>query len=103
MDVDARLWTSRGPHADARLRADARGCDGRVRQELAAGIAPGAGAHGRPCPPLGMGCAIRPLASRPRTMNRSAACEVRPTGAIELPRCAASSPTLAVGLDAVVE
>ena len=27
----------RGPHADARLRGDARGRHGRVRQELAAG------------------------------------------------------------------
>jgi hypothetical protein len=29
-----RLWPPPGPHADARLRADARGRDGRVRQEL---------------------------------------------------------------------
>src|SRR5215470_4907692 len=27
-----------GPHANARLRADARGRDGRVRQELAVGV-----------------------------------------------------------------
>ena len=37
------MWTlafgySPGPHADARLRGDARGCDGGVRQELATGI-----------------------------------------------------------------
>jgi len=34
MDVDACLWAPRGPHADARLRGDARGCDGGVRQKL---------------------------------------------------------------------
>jgi hypothetical protein len=38
VDVDARLWASRGPHSDARLRGDTRGRDGGVRQELAAGI-----------------------------------------------------------------
>jgi hypothetical protein len=38
MDVDARLRSPPGPHADARLRADARGRDGGVCQELAAGI-----------------------------------------------------------------
>ena len=37
MDVDARLRAPRGPHADARLRGDARGCHGSVREELAAG------------------------------------------------------------------
>jgi hypothetical protein len=36
VDVDARLWPARGPRADARLRADARGCDNAVRGELAA-------------------------------------------------------------------
>ena len=41
MDVDARLRAPRGPHADARLRADARGRDGGVRQELAVGVADG--------------------------------------------------------------
>jgi len=35
---DAGLWPPRRPHADLRLRADARGCDGGVRQELAAGV-----------------------------------------------------------------
>src|SRR5262249_21711720 len=33
----AGLWPPQGPHANARLRADARRRDGRVRQELAAG------------------------------------------------------------------
>src|SRR5215831_18763111 len=33
-----RLRPSRGPHADARLRADARGRDGGVRIKLAAGV-----------------------------------------------------------------
>src|SRR5262245_65315027 len=37
MAVDARLWPSRRPHADLRLRGDARGCDGSVRKELATG------------------------------------------------------------------
>src|SRR5262249_52906349 len=37
--VDARLRPARGPYADAWLRADARGRDGGVREELAAGIA----------------------------------------------------------------
>src|SRR5262249_34938251 len=37
------MWTllfdfQRGPHADARLRADARGCDGGFREELAAEV-----------------------------------------------------------------
>jgi hypothetical protein len=32
----ARLWASRGPHADLRLRADARGSNGGIREELAA-------------------------------------------------------------------
>ena len=32
------FWPSRRPHADIRLRGDARGRDGRVRQELAAGV-----------------------------------------------------------------
>src|SRR6516162_9493662 len=36
--VDAGLWLSRGPDANARLRADARGRDGGVREELAAGV-----------------------------------------------------------------
>src|SRR5215472_9104453 len=34
------IWTPRRSHADPRLRADARGCNGGVRQELAAGIGP---------------------------------------------------------------
>src|SRR5215471_20306093 len=38
MVVDARVRIPRGPHPDARLRGDARGRDGRVRQELAAGV-----------------------------------------------------------------
>ena len=38
MGVDPGLWLPRGSHADTRLRADARGCDGGVREELAAGI-----------------------------------------------------------------
>jgi hypothetical protein len=36
MDVNARLWAARGPHADTRLRGDARRRDGSLRQELAA-------------------------------------------------------------------
>src|SRR5215469_5622913 len=40
MAMDASLRPPRGLYADARLRADARGCDGGVRQELAAGIGP---------------------------------------------------------------
>ena len=39
VDVDAGLGAPRGPHADARLRADARGRDGGVREKLAEGIA----------------------------------------------------------------
>ena len=38
LDEDARLRASRGPHADTRLRADTRGHDGGVREELAAGV-----------------------------------------------------------------
>jgi hypothetical protein len=38
--VDAYLSAITRTHADARLRADARGRDGGVRQELAAGVAP---------------------------------------------------------------
>ena len=38
LDVDARLRAPRRPHADARLRGDARGRDGGVRKELAAGV-----------------------------------------------------------------
>jgi hypothetical protein len=34
--VDADVRPPRGPHADARPRADVRGCDGCVRKELAA-------------------------------------------------------------------
>jgi hypothetical protein len=34
------LRLSRGPNADPRLRGDARGCDGGLRQELATAIAP---------------------------------------------------------------
>jgi hypothetical protein len=34
VDVDARIRLSRGPHADARLRSDARGGDGGVREKL---------------------------------------------------------------------
>src|SRR5262245_30848921 len=37
MAVDAGLRAPRGPHAAARLRADARGCNGGVREELASG------------------------------------------------------------------
>jgi hypothetical protein len=40
MAVDSGLWASRGPHADARLRADARGRDGGIREKLAAGMTP---------------------------------------------------------------
>jgi hypothetical protein len=36
VDVDAGLRLSQRPHTDSRLRADARGCHGGVRQELAA-------------------------------------------------------------------
>src|SRR5205823_2186136 len=36
--VDARLRTARGSVADARLRADARGGVGGVREKLAAGV-----------------------------------------------------------------
>src|SRR5215468_3145285 len=36
--VGASFRAPRGPHAEARLRSDARGRDGGVRQELAAGI-----------------------------------------------------------------
>jgi hypothetical protein len=36
LDVDAR-FRARGPHSDARLRGDARGRDGGVREKLAAG------------------------------------------------------------------
>jgi len=38
VDVDAGVWVSRGPLADARLRGDARGRNGGVRQELATGV-----------------------------------------------------------------
>src|SRR5262245_2159636 len=38
MAVDARLWPARRPLADLRLRADARGGDGGVREELAVGV-----------------------------------------------------------------
>src|SRR5262249_27019750 len=38
--LDPRLRPPRRSHAHLRLRADARGCDGSVRQELAAGVAP---------------------------------------------------------------
>jgi hypothetical protein len=38
VDVDARIRAPRGPHADARLRSDARGRDGGVREELVEGI-----------------------------------------------------------------
>src|SRR5215831_801824 len=38
MAVDARLPPSRGPHANARLRGDARDCHGSVHGELAAGV-----------------------------------------------------------------
>src|SRR5262249_60005398 len=38
VDVDARLWAPRRPHAGARLCRDARGSDGGIREELAAGI-----------------------------------------------------------------
>jgi len=36
--VDAGFRAPQGPHADARLRVDARGCDGGIRKELAAGV-----------------------------------------------------------------
>ena len=35
VDVDAGLWAARGPHADARSRADARNGHAGLRQELA--------------------------------------------------------------------
>ena len=38
VDVDARLRAPRRPHANPRLRADTRGRDDGVRQELAAGV-----------------------------------------------------------------
>ena len=38
MDVDAGLRVSRGPHANTQLRSDARGSDGGIREELAAGM-----------------------------------------------------------------
>jgi hypothetical protein len=38
VDVDIGLRPPRRPLADLRLRADARGCHGGVRQELAAGV-----------------------------------------------------------------
>ncbi len=38
MAVDAGFRAPQGPHADARLRVDARGCDGGIRKELAAGV-----------------------------------------------------------------
>jgi hypothetical protein len=38
LDVDARFRAPRRPHADARLRGDARGRDDGVRKELAAGV-----------------------------------------------------------------
>ena len=38
VDVDARLRVPRRPHADARLRGDARGRDCGVREELVEGI-----------------------------------------------------------------
>src|SRR5262249_15465017 len=45
MDVEADVRPPRGPHSDARLRADARGGDGSIRQELAAGGAPTTNHH----------------------------------------------------------
>src|SRR5262249_13959613 len=45
-----RLRATRRSHADARLRADARGCDVIVRQELAAGVAPMTNHHEEPAP-----------------------------------------------------
>jgi len=50
MDVDARLRLPPGPHANARLCGDARGLDGGVRQELAAGVAPVTNHHEEPAP-----------------------------------------------------
>jgi len=38
MAVDAGLRLPRRSHTNAQLRADARGCDGGVREELAAGV-----------------------------------------------------------------
>src|SRR6266568_4038043 len=40
MAMDAGLTATSRPHADSRLRVDARGCNGCVRQELATGIGP---------------------------------------------------------------
>src|SRR5262249_49452890 len=40
MAMDSGLRLPRTPHADERLRADAGGCDGGVRKELATGIDP---------------------------------------------------------------
>jgi hypothetical protein len=39
VDMDASPRLPRGSHPDARLRGDARGCDGGIREELATGIA----------------------------------------------------------------
>jgi hypothetical protein len=59
VDVDARLRAPRRSHADARLRRDARGCDGGVRQELAEGIDDRAGAeYGRWTAGAGKGAAM---------------------------------------------
>jgi hypothetical protein len=38
VDMDARVRAARGSHADAWLRGDARGGNGSVRKELAAGM-----------------------------------------------------------------
>jgi hypothetical protein len=40
VDVDAVLRLPQRPHTDSWLRADARGCESRVRQELATAIGP---------------------------------------------------------------
>jgi hypothetical protein len=50
VDVDARLRPSRGSHADSRLRSSARGRDGGVCEELAAGGAAPSEGHSRLSP-----------------------------------------------------
>ena len=46
MDVDAGLWPPRRPMADLLLRADARGRDCGVHEELTAGVVLGRSAFG---------------------------------------------------------
>jgi hypothetical protein len=50
VDVDASVRASRRPHTNARLCRDARGRDGGVRQELAAGVALMTNHHEEPAP-----------------------------------------------------